>query len=187
MIEALWGLVQAHPYLALFPLIFLEGPMATLAAGSLIPPGAVTFPLAGALAVLAEMSADTALFTVGRLGRREGARCRLHHLGLTEARCAALERNLPGVLLGAKVADAAAIPVILAAGMSRIGYRRFLAWNLLLTVPKSLLLLGFGALFGTQLARFLSPTSGALLAAVVVGAYLLITTLRKTRLQGAQV
>lgn len=190
MVQALWSAVQVHPYLALFPLILLEGPLATLVAGSLVAVGAMTFPLAGVLAVAAELTADVAYFTVGRLGRQARVRRHLHRLGLTDARRAPLEaslqRNLPGVLLGAKVADAAAIPVLLAAGMSGVGYGRFIAWNLALTIPKSLLLLTVGSIFGAQLTRFLSPTTGALVALAALVAYLLVTAHRRSRREGAQ-
>lgn len=185
MVEALWSVVHLHPYLVLFPLIFIEGPLATVFAGSLVAVGAMSFPLAGALAVAAEVSADIAFFALGRLGRLEPVRRHLHRLGLTDARRAPLEaslaRNLPGVLLGAKVADAGAIPVILAAGASGVGYGRFLAWDLALSVPKSLLLLAVGAVFGTQLTRFLSPTTSVLVALAALAAYVAVTTYRTSR------
>jgi membrane-associated protein len=184
VVEALWSLAQAHPYLALFPLILLEGPLATLVAGSLVAVGAMTFPLAGGLAVAAEMTADLAIFTAGRLGRHERLRPHLHRLGLTDARRAALEAStarLPWVLAGAKVADVAAIPVILAAGASGVGYARFLTWDLALTTPKSLLLLALGALVGTQLQTSASPTTGVLVAVGAVAAYLALRALRALR------
>lgn len=185
MIEALWSAVQVHPYLALFPLILLEGPLATVAAGSLVAVGAMSFPLAGMMAIAAELTADTAFFAAGRLGRHERVRRHLHRLGLTEARRvpleASLERNLPAVLAGAKVADAAAIPVILAAGASGVGFARFMAWNLALSIPKSLLLLTLGSLFSTQLGAFFSPTTSVLVALGALAAYLLVTSYRKSR------
>lgn len=194
MVEALWSLIQLHPYLALFPLMLLEGPLATVAAGALVGAGKMTFFLAGALAVVAEVTADLAIFTAGRFSRHERLRRLLSRLGVTEARRAPLEasltRNLPGVLAGAKVVDAAAVPVILAAGASGVSYTRFVSWNLALSIPKSLLLLSVGALFGAQVSRFLSPTTSLLAALGGLAAYLLVITFRNARrtaaLQGAQ-
>lgn len=185
MIEALWPAVEVHPYLVLFPLIVIEGPLATVVAGSLVAAGTMTFPLAGALAIAAEISADTAFFTAGRLARHQRVARHLPRLGLTEARRAPLEaslaRNLPGVLAGAKIADAAAIPVILAAGASGVGYGRFLAWNLALSVPKSLLLLALGAVFGIQAKSFFTPATSVLVAVGAVAAYLALASYRTSR------
>ena len=185
MSTALWSWLQADPYLLLFPLILVEGPLATLLAGSLVAAGAMSFPLAGALAVAAELTADAAIFTAGRLSRGPRARARLARVGLTAARRGALElavtRDLPGLLLGAKVADAAAVPVILAAGASGVGYARFLAWSAALSIPKALLLLALGAVFGTQVTALLTPGATAGLVLAALAALVAVTTVRRRR------
>ena len=182
---ALWSWLQADPYLLLFPLILVEGPLATLLAGALVAAGAMTFPLAGVLAVAAEVTADAAIFTAGRLSRGPRARARLARLGLTEARRGALEagvtRNLPGLLAGAKVADAAAVPVILAAGASGVGPARFLAWSAALSIPKALLLLALGAAFGTQVTSLLSPGATAGLVLAALAAFATVSAVRRRR------
>lgn len=130
MSVAIWSWLQADSYLLLFPLIVIEGPLTTVLAGTLVSAGAMTFPLAGALAVAAKVAADTAVFTAGRLSRHPRTQAVLTRFRLTAERRArteaAVSGNLPGLLLGAKVADLAAIPVILAAGASGTGYLRFL-------------------------------------------------------------
>lgn len=189
MITALWSWLQADPYLRLFPLILLEGPLTTMLAGALVTAGAMTFPLAGALAVAAELTADTAFFTVGRLSRGPQVHAVLTRFGLTAARRAVLEvavaRNLPGVLLGAKVADAAAIPMIIAAGASGVGYARFMAWSGVLSIPKAVLLLTVGAVFGTQATSLLTPTTTAVLVLATVAVFLTATTVRHRHRAGS--
>lgn len=185
MSTALWSWLQADPYLLLFPLIVVEGPLATLLAGALVAAGAMTLPLAAALAVAAELTADAAVFTAGRLSRGPRAHARLTRFGLTAARRGALEvavtRNLPGLLAGAKVADAAAVPVILAAGASGVGYARFLAWSAALSIPKALLLLALGAAFGTRVSSLLTPGATAGLALAALAAFVTVTTVRRRR------
>ena len=183
--EVVWGWALAAPHLLLFPLVLVEGPLATVLAGSLVTAGAIALPWAAALTLVADLTSDSAFFVLGRFGRQGRARELLLRLGLTETRRREVEarvgRNLPGVLLGAKVVDVAAVPVMITAGLSGTGYLRFLAWNALFTVPKVGLLLALGALFGSQVARNLNPTAVGLLAAAGAGAYLLARTLVSRR------
>ena len=83
-------------------------------------------------------------------------------------------------MLGAKVFDSAAIPVIVTAGGAGVGYLRFLRWNLAFTAPKVLLLLLVGVLIGDRVRPYLTPTNGLLFAAVGLGVWL--SRLRRTPL-----
>ena len=178
--EALWQWVQAAPHLILFPLVLVEGPLATVLAGSLVAAGSIALPSAALIALVADLTADTGFFLLGRLGREGRGRRFLHRLGLTDERATALEArlgsNLPGVLAAAKVVDVAAVPALLAAGLSGIPYSRFMFWNVLLTAPKVAVLLGLGALFGGQAARHLDAGTVAVLALAGVAAYVAVKT-----------
>jgi membrane protein DedA with SNARE-associated domain len=105
----------------------------------------MSWPFAYALAVAADLTADTLYYLLGRSARHQRAGRLLHRLGLTRERLAAMEasfrRNEARALVGAKVTDVAAVPIFIAAGLSKVGYWRFLAWNTLLALPKSGLLL----------------------------------------------
>lgn len=76
--------------------------------------------------------------------------------------------------MGAKIADAAAIPMFVAAGLMNLSYRRFLMWTAAATLPKAGLLMVIGYVAGGQalaLAGRLEPrwaVSLALLALVTV-------------------
>ena len=52
-------LLEAHPYLLLFPLVLLEGPIATVAAGLLVATGIMSWPVAYAVAVTADLAGAT--------------------------------------------------------------------------------------------------------------------------------
>ena len=174
-VELLWSWLAAAPHLLLFPLVLVEGPLATVLAGSLVAAGAIALPTAALLALVADLTADTGFFLLGRLSRRDRGRQLVQRLGLSDTRRHRLalqfEQHLPAVLAGAKVADVAAVPVLLAAGSSGVGYLRFLGWSALLTAPKVAVLLTLGALFGDRVARHLDAGTAALLAAAVVAAY----------------
>ena len=181
--ETVMPLLEAHPYLLLFPLVLLEGPVSTIAAGLLVATGVMSWPLAFAIAVTADLTGDSLYYLLGRSARYPRVARRLARLGLTQEKLAAMEasfgRNEGKALVGAKVVDFAAVPVFVAAGLTKVGYGRFLAWMAAATVPKAGLLMLVGFFAGGQalaLAERLAPgpvASLALLALVPV-AYLLV-------------
>jgi membrane protein DedA with SNARE-associated domain len=183
----LWAYVLAHPYLVMFSLMVLEGPLAMVTSGMLVAAGAMSFAVAVLLAVVADVGADSAYFFAGRLARRSTSNGRmtrlLARLGATAERRARLEASmhhrLARIMLGAKVFDSAAIPVIVTAGGAGIGYLRFLRWNLAITVPKVLLLLLVGALIGDRVRPYLTPANGLLFAAVGLTAWLTVFGVRR--------
>jgi membrane-associated protein len=175
-VETLFSLLEAHPYLLLFPLVAVEGPLATLCAGLLVAAGLVSWPLAYPLVVAADLLGDAFYYLVGRSARRSRLRGHLPRFGLTDERLAELGRafrkNEGKVLVGAKVADLAAIPTFVAAGLVRVGFGRFLAWTLAATLPKAALLMVLGFLFGLPAARYLDPLTMFALVLIVLSGYL---------------
>ncbi|MGH3085781.1 MAG: DedA family protein [Rubrobacteraceae bacterium] len=174
-IDALVSLLEAHPYLLLFPLVMVEGPLATICAGVLVSAGLARWAPAFILVVAADLAGDTLYYLLGRSGRRPGASRLLARLGLDEERLATLEesfdRNGAKALAGAKIADFAAIPTLAAAGLLGMNYKRFLAWDLAVTIPKSAALIALGFFFGQQalhFADYLDVGSAAFLALIPV-------------------
>lgn len=169
-VEAILSLLEAHPYLWLFPLVLVEGPIATVSAGSLVATGFMSWPVAYAVAVAADLAGDTLYYLLGRSARRPRPGRLLVRLGLTWEKLAAVEasfgRNDAKAIVGAKIADFAAIPVFVAAGMTKMGYGRFLGLTLAATVPKAAILMALGYFAGGQvlhLAGRLDPPAAALL------------------------
>lgn len=185
----LWGYVLAHPYLVMFSLMVVEGPLAMVTSGMLVAAGVMSFVLAMLIAVVADVGADSAYFFAGRLARRSSRNGRINRLlarlGATAERRARLEasvhRSLARILLGAKVFDSAAIPVIATAGGSGVSFLRFLRWNLAITVPKAALLLLIGALVGDKVRPYLTPANGLLFAAAGISAWLALFAVRRWR------
>jgi membrane protein DedA with SNARE-associated domain len=179
--------VLAHPYAVMFSLMLLEGPFAMVTSGMLVAAGAMSFVIVLLLAVVADVGADTAYFFAGRLARRSTSNGRMTRLlarmGATAERRRRLEasvhRSLARIMLGAKVFDTAAIPVIVTAGGAGVGYLRFLRWNLAFTVPKAALLVLVGALIGDRVRPYLTPANGVLFAAAGISAWLLVFGVRR--------
>ena len=162
-IEAAFSLLEAHPYLLLFPLVMLEGPLATVCAGFLVAAGFAIWPLVYAIAVGADLAADTIYYLLGRSARYPPPRRIVRRFGLTEGRLARLEEvvrtNAPKALIGAKIVDAAAIPVLVATGLAKMDYGRFLILNVAATLPKAAVLMAVGFLVGEQAIQYLDRGS----------------------------
>jgi membrane protein DedA with SNARE-associated domain len=181
--QVLWTAVIDHPYALLGPLVLAEGPAATVLAGSLVGAGLAAFWPILLIVVVADVSADSLLYLLGRFGNRPRTARLLRRLGLTEERrwrlVGAVTRNLPRMVVGAKAVDIAAVPTFLAAGLAGIPYRRFAGWVAAASLARAALLLGIGVLFGREAADLLkSPgTAIALTLAVAVcvgGVHLLV-------------
>ena len=183
-IETVLSLLEAHPYVLLFPLVLLEGPISTVAAGLLVAMGLMDWPVAYAVAVTADLTGDTFYYLLGRSARSPHAARPLAHLGLTPEKLAAMEasfgRNEGRALVGAKVLDFAAVPVFVAAGLTKVGYGRFLGWTAAATIPKAALLMLGGYFAGGQALALVGrlapgPLASLALLAFLPIAYLLLT------------
>lgn len=184
--EAVLSLLEAHPYLPLFPLVMLEGPLATICAGFLVAAGLASWPLLYPIVVGADLTADTLYYLLGRSARRPRPRRLVRGLGLTAGRLAILEKevrtNAAKVLVGAKVVDVVAIPVLVAAGLAKVGYGRFLAWNAAATLPRAAVLMALGFFFGEQAIRYLDRRSALVVLVALALAVWLATRLLSKRI-----
>jgi membrane protein DedA with SNARE-associated domain len=161
-----------HPYALLGPLVFVEGPAATVTAGSLVGAGLARFWPAWAIVVLADLAGDSLLYLLGRFSHERRAAALLTRLGLTDARrarfTAAVTRSLPRLVLTAKVADFLAIPAYVSAGVARVPYQRFAAWVAAGAAVRGAVLLGLGALIGSHLHGNVLLLTGAVAVAALL-------------------
>jgi membrane protein DedA with SNARE-associated domain len=191
-VETVLALLQAHPYLLLFPLVLLEGPIATVGAGLLVATGVMEWRAAYAIAVAADLAGDSLYYALGRGARRPGVGGLLSRLGLTPERLATMEASFSGkagrAILGAKVVDAAAVPVFVAAGLAKVGYGRFFGWTAAATVPKAALLMVLGYFAGGQapdaLLQRLDGGPAALLALLVAAPVTVAAVVASKKLPG---
>ena len=94
-VEVLLSLLEAHPYLWLFPLAVVEGPLVAMVAGSMVSLGLVSWPLAYALVVAADLLGDTTFYLLGRFGHRPWVRRALGRLGVRRSSLDRLEAVPP--------------------------------------------------------------------------------------------
>ena len=167
-------ILAVYGYAALLPLTTIEGPAVTVFAGFLAAQG--LFDVAGvyAVAVLGDLIGDFTYYAVGRWasGRwtalppsnRQGrwaARLR-QRVSVLAPR---IRTRAGAMLLFGKLTHSAGFAVLLAAGAARVDLRRFLAFNLLGTLPKVLVLVLRGYWFG----RLYAAWQGDLRLAGLVG------------------
>lgn len=147
----------AYKYAILVPVVFIEGPIATIIAGSLAASGQLNFGLAYLLIVTSDVSADSMYYSLGRFGRKAFVNRWGHRLGLPPERMekfgAHFDNHAARTLILGKLAFSFEIPFLLTAGMLRVPYLRFLAYITIAALPKSLGLMLIGYFFGFSLTK----------------------------------
>lgn len=153
MTEAEIGaLIRDYGMLVIAPLAVLEGPVVSVVAGYLVKLGLIGAPLSFAVLVLGDLLGDVILYTLGRRGRARVALPWLSAFGVTRRRLARLLRAFRAkggrILIIGKLTHSAGFAVLLAAGMARMPFARFLGLSLLATVPKVAALMALGWFYG---------------------------------------
>ncbi len=146
-------LLTSYGYLLVFPLAIVEGPIVSIIAGFLTAEGYVYGPLIYVLLVLGDLCGDGIAYAAGRWGRRVFGTRVGSFTGRKEYVKRAstyLSKNPGRTLLFAKLTHSAGFIVLVTAGAVRVPLRTFFWYNLLGTVPKSLVLLLVGYLVGSQ-------------------------------------
>lgn len=150
--EALQHAVTVYGYAALLPLAVIEGPAVTVFAAFLAAQGLLDVGMVYAVVVAGDLLGDLLYYTAGRflLQRmvtwRGAWAVRLRHrVGVLAHR---IRARAGAMLLFGKLTHSAGFAVLLSAGAARVPIRQFMAYNLLGTLPKSLLLVIIGYWFG---------------------------------------
>jgi membrane-associated protein len=168
----LLALLATYTYATLFPLSVVEGPMVTVLAGYLAYLGHANPVLIYLVVVAGDLTGDFIWYAVGRWGRRALDWKWASYLGITPQRLARIDahfaRHSGKTLLLGKLTQGLGALVLVGAGASRVRASRFLLFNLLATLPKSLALLLFGYFFGKAYTQAGSVLDYAALATVLV-------------------
>ena len=146
------SVLSAPRLLLLFPLAVVEGPIVTVIAAYLASLGYLEVPKVYFVVVLADLVGDTVLFVLGRFWHRLTSTGGALRFGVDDQRLARLEDHfrLHGgrTLLFGKLTHSAGFLILLAAGASGMSLLRFIYYNFLGTIPKSLFFIFIGYTFG---------------------------------------
>jgi len=155
--DGVMHLMQNYGLLLLAPVAIMEGPIVTVIAGYLAHLGAFNIVAAYVVVVLADLVGDTGLYWFGRSGVRWLPPKWRTRLGLTDARLTLLAahfRDQGGrTLVIGKLTHSLGLVALIAAGISRMKILPFLWFNLLATLPKSLIFLMIGYSLGYAYRR----------------------------------
>lgn len=154
---ALTALLATYSYLLLFPLMIVEGPIVTIAAGFLVRLHIMKAQIAYPIVVAGDLTGDSLHYLLGYWGRHRAVASYLSYLGLTEERRAKLEavltKHAARTLITAKISHFMGAPFLVAAGLVNMRFDRFLIYNLIATLPKSACFMLVGFFLGLHLER----------------------------------
>lgn len=164
--DALTAVLTTHGLWLMAPLALVEGPLVTIAAAALAAKGFLDLPAVLAIATAADLAGDVLLWLAGRTLRHRIPR-RLHRRIARNLPPQALRHNAGRILVFGKLTHSAGALVLLAAGMARVPFWRFLGFTLAATLPKVAALAALGWLFGTGLNGTGTGAAGTLLTALL--------------------
>lgn len=155
-LETVTALIAKNGLAVLAPVAVIEGPIVTVIAAWLASQGLMSLWAVIAVVVAADLVGDVGLYALGRWGIGRLPARWLARIGLTRDRLEGLTDHFEGrggrTLLLGKITHSAGFAVLAAAGMAKMPMLRYLLFNLLGTVPKSLLFAGLGYAFGAAYA-----------------------------------
>lgn len=154
-LDNLIGLLEVYKYHLLLPVSVIEGPIISVIGGFLCSAGFLNIYWTYAVLLLGDMLGDTLYYSIGRFGGRPLLRRWGHFLKFNEDKVMRTEHHFKhhaGKTLLVGKAHAFGGLVLVAAGLSKMSYPQFMAFNLLGTSVKSLILLIVGFYFGKAYA-----------------------------------
>ncbi len=153
-IDALLAFLIHYRYAVIFPVTVVEGPIVGVLVGFLVTRGIFGFGEAYVILVLANLVGDTLWYLFGRLGRHRFIQRWGYLIGVTDPVVTALEhqfkRGAAKPLYLGKLAHGAGSFFIVAAGLANVPFWEFLRPTVIGTLPKTLLFLALGYLFGAH-------------------------------------
>lgn len=150
-VPQLLEIVIVYKYLIIFPVAVIEGPLVSIAAGFLISNGTLNFAVAFLLLVLADLVGDSIYYSLGKWSRRGFLKRFGRYIGINEDRVMALEKHFHHhhwkiIIIGKMQAIGSLI--LVAAGIAKMPFIKFMWFNFLGTIPKVLILLAVGYFMG---------------------------------------
>jgi membrane protein DedA with SNARE-associated domain len=150
-------LLSGYTYVFLFPAAVIEGPIVTVLAGFLSSLGYLSFWVAYGVILLGDLVGDSILYGLGYYGRKKLVDRWGRLLRITNGRIETLEHHFEKhagkTLTIGKLSHGIGAVVLLTAGMAKVPFSRFIWYNLIATLPKSLILLLIGFYFGSAYTK----------------------------------
>lgn len=173
----LW--LNAYRYLALFPLAVAEGPIVTVIAGFFASLGYFNFWLAYFIIVAGDLIGDALHYLLGRFGGRRFVDSWGKYFGAGAEKIESIKKQFDKrgdkLLFIGKMSHGVGGAFLIAAGIIKMPFDKFIFSNMLATLIKSLLLLLLGFYFGHALSTINTYLEKIALISIglAIGAFLL--------------
>ncbi len=180
-------LLITYKYVLLFPWAIAEGPIVSVIGGFLVSTGILNPYITYGLLVIADLIGDTIYYCIGRFGGRPFIHRWGNFFGINEEKLMKTESHFhhhAGKTLAIGKTQPWGMLVLIASGLSKMSYVRFMWLNLAVTIFKSLGLMVIGFYFGKSYA-LISEYFGLygqitiLLAVIIVVAYVVFFRKKK--------
>jgi membrane protein DedA with SNARE-associated domain len=184
-LDELLHLLETYKYLVLFPLAILEGPIVTLTAGFLISVNYFNATITYVIILLGDSIGDALHYYAGNLLRHRKAISILNFLRVDERKLKLMkthfEKHPKKSILFSKFAPGVGGTIQVVAGVAEMPFWQFMWLSIIGTIPKSLLLLTAGYLFGNNLKQIDNYFSigGAVLLFVAITLIIIYLTFTK--------
>lgn len=157
-VNQIFGLLYTYSYLVLFPLVVIEGPIVTIIAGFLVSLGFMDFIPTYFTIIAGDLAGDMLYYSAGRWWLNKTYRKVMNFFGIKISFLEKIEdllkKNKGPALFFGKLSHAIGGIILFAAGLAEVPVKAFLEFNLLATLPKSLILLAVGYFFGSTVSNF---------------------------------
>lgn len=155
--DTLVHLMDSYGIFIIFFLAIFEGPIVAVIAGYLIRIGHFDWVSVTSVLVIADLTGDSILYWIGSQGHHSAITRWRKKAGLSDERLKKLQTQFSDrggwIVLFGKITHAPGMAILLAAGMSRMNYGKFILFNLIGTVPKALLFMAAGYMLGAAFSK----------------------------------
>ena len=164
-------LLIKYGYAVYFPLTIIEGPIVTIIAAFLASLGYFNLFLVYSMAILGNLIGDTGYYFIGRWGE-DKISSRKRFLGIDTEQVKKLEKHFEQhagkTLFLGKWTHYFVIPILVAAGIAKMPYKKFIWLNFIGELPKSLAFLLVGYYFGKAYGQLDKFSNYALVAVIII-------------------
>jgi membrane-associated protein len=144
-----------YGYIIVSLLVLVEGPVVTISSSFLASFGYFNIFVLYPLIVAADVFADVLWYFVGYLGRERIINRWGRFVGLTQEKFGRLARienkfkaNQGKILFTAKITHAVGFPFLITAGILKVDLKKYILFNFLAALPKTLIFMVIGYYFG---------------------------------------
>lgn len=150
-------LIETYKYLVLFPVAVFEGPIVTVVSGFLVAHGFLSGFTVYILIIIADTIGDALHYLLGLFLRDERALRILKIFNITKDKILHIEAHFKehpkkSILFG-KLFHGVGGVVQVAAGVARMPFYEYIILNIIVTLPKTFILLSIGFVFGSYLSQ----------------------------------